>query len=163
MACPQQIEQVCQSVGEIRERGWIFTDECANFWQPGVAYAVDDCVRPPVPFWNGYELQCTRAGQSSNVAPQWNKIANQLQPIPDGSAIWTLQPISTASLIKTITSATWSADSGVTLNGEAIENTLDQEVMATMTAAETGAYNVTVTAQFSDGTSAIGVFELEVE
>jgi hypothetical protein len=164
VSCPTQTQSVEQSVGANVERGWDWTDECARAWLPGTVYLATNCVRPPADFANGFEYLCVKQGQSANQPPPWSKMAIDGGSFRDGSVVWSARPCTAASLYKTISGSVWASDDEeVTLSAQTIFNTLDQQTVAQMSATPAGEFSVTNTVTFTDGTIAIGIYELEVD
>lgn len=99
-------------------------------WQPGHAYDVGDYVRPMWP--NGFEYECTNAGQTAQDAPDWPVVI--ASTIDDGSVQWTARDYG-INASDTITSKAVTADTGITIDSSSLEGT---EVIATLSGGTPG-------------------------
>lgn len=62
-----------------------FSAALAQSWQPGVSYSLAEYVTPPVP--NGFEYECTDAGQTDHDEPDWPTAVGVT--VENGSVQWT--------------------------------------------------------------------------
>jgi hypothetical protein len=94
-------------------------DYLINTREPGKAVAQNYVFRPPRSRATGLEYKCTTAGVTSQ-APydrlRWPTAA--ASTITDGTVVWTAQAVSTSSLRATVSSDSWTADTGLTLSDQ---------------------------------------------
>ena len=122
MAC-KTVGTICLRVGEVKPYGIDLTSFLANRWVEGEIRSLGECVRPrersaggsgP----NGFEYECTVAGQSGADEPEWPIVPGDT--VTDGSCVWTCRGISNGSLAGTITSSLWKGMDGlVNFSGDA--------------------------------------------
>jgi hypothetical protein len=102
----------------------------ANKRTPGLGVNSGFTFRPPRPFSTGLQYRCCTAGVTSGkpfAQLRWpTTIAGT---IADGTAVWTAEAISSASLLSTISSSDWPAVDGLTLTGAA-NNDLQYQINA---------------------------------
>ena len=78
----------------------------------------------------------------------------------DGSVTWTCEALADTSLKRTVSTATWSPDTGLTVTGAVVEGT---DCKAFVSGGVLGQqYLVRCQATFSDGGKATGVFRLKI-
>lgn len=128
------------------------TRHLAQYWQPGASVDLSFRVRPRNA--NGFEYECTSAGQTraADREPTWPLVPGQT--VVDGSVTWTCRLLSTASLSGTVQSVTWTADSGITLSGQSLQGQAARAFVGGGTDGQT--YRITATATCSDGTTPVG-------
>lgn len=107
-------------------------------WLPGQNFALNYVVRPRTS--TGFQYVASIAGFSGpntyaggTPEPAWPTAAGQT--IVDGTVTWTCEAVDTTSLVGTITSSTWTADSGVTIAASSYAGTRSNVIVA---AAPTG-------------------------
>lgn len=130
-----------------------FETECARTWSRWTDFAQDDCIRVYTHGQSsGFEMKCTTPGRSGGRMPQFPSVEGQT--VKDGSAVWTAQAISSASLVRTISGTpTWSVADGITQANATIAGMV---AIADLSGGEDGSdYTVEVTAQMSDGNDVI--------
>lgn len=102
----------------------------ANKRVPGLGVNSGFTFRPPRPLSTGLQYRCTTTGTPSGkpfAQLRWpTAIAGTL---PDGSAVWTAEAITTASLLSTVSSSDWPTVDGLTLSGPA-SNDLQYQINA---------------------------------
>lgn len=113
-------------VGERKPYGFDLTKFCTNHWSEGEIYDADEVVRPreiadggkgPT----GLEYKVTQAGQCTDIEPVWP--TTNAATVTCGTVIFTAQPISNASLTKTIGASTWSCSlASIVLDDDAVES-----------------------------------------
>lgn len=126
MAC-RIVGRDCKLAGESLPVQIDLTDFCERRWDAvrgtGI-YRLGDYVRPNPFSRNGYEYECTQAGQVGVSEPAWpTTIA---ATVDDGSVVWTCRAISNNSLFKTVVSAVWSGD-GFTITDEIVVNSAGEQ------------------------------------
>lgn len=88
-------------------------------WRPGERFIAATFVRPTRP--NGFEYECTTAGQTAYREPQqWPTTVGAM--LIDGSVTWTCRAIGN-SAVDTISISVWTADVGLTLAGQQVNAT----------------------------------------
>jgi len=127
-------------------------------WQPGYSVPLGYVVRP-FP-WTGFEYICTQAGQTGSYQPAWTTLISEI--VVDGDAQWTCQAISTASLLDTVTSASWSAPAGITVTAYAAVNNFTPVLVNATAATANTTYLVTCTATLASGEFLIGKLYMDV-
>jgi hypothetical protein len=134
--------------------------EFIRTWDSGTIYAATQRVRPKKA--NGYEYECTTAGQSDATQPEWPTTIGGT--VIDGSAVWTCRAITSASLTRAITTCVWTG-TGLTIDGEMIANTGgESKVSAYIAGGIAGTiYNVIARITFADAAVEEALIELEVE
>ena len=124
-----------------------FAPECVRYRDPDASYALNACVRPLKA--TGFQYRATTAGRSGTQEPRWPEIAGQT--VQDGSVVWTAEAYSAASLLRTLSNATWTPDAGLTVTGAGV----DADACAAIANISGGtlgqSYMVRVMAGFSDG------------
>lgn len=128
----------------------------AKHWQQGTSYAANDRVRPRTP--TGFEYEATTAGQSAAREPRWP--TTLADTVADGSVIWTARALSTASLRTTVSTSSWTADSGVTLSGAVVDGQLATTLVAGGTSGNR--YSVLNRVTFANGQRAEGELVIPV-
>lgn len=162
MTCKDTIVgSVCLNVGEKEPRLLELTAFCAIRWRAGGIYAANDRVRP-LDRAPGFEFEAGGAGQAGGREPRWPTTLGGT--VADGSITWTARAISNTSLARTISTATWTAPTGLTLSGETIVNTAgEQSVLAYIKGDTAGVYEVKCHVVFSDTSEEDFVLEVSVE
>jgi hypothetical protein len=90
-------------------------------WLPGQEYSVGDYVRPTVP--NGFNYECTNAGQSDNEEPDWSTtLTSPRTTLTDGSVVWAVTDFGTSST-DTISTKSVTADTGLSATAAAQDGT----------------------------------------
>lgn len=86
-------------------------------WVGGRVYRATERVRPSSA--NGYEYECTTAGQSKTLRgskePTWPTALGAT--VVDGSVTWTCRALSAATLRRVISAVTYDTPTGVTVTG----------------------------------------------
>nr|MBA3562882.1 hypothetical protein [Gammaproteobacteria bacterium] len=97
-----------------------------------------------------FEYEATVAGQTKVREPDWPMTLGGT--VTDGEVVWTARSISNASLVKTITASNWAAETGVSIEGEATENSAGEQKTAAFLIAESAGKKLSVvnTVTFSD-------------
>ena len=133
MTC-RKPDKACKTPGEEVTLGFDLTWFCARTWSAGSAVDPAVAVRPlPLAMGGtvgetGYEYTTTLGGFSGSEEPAWPSTGS----VTDGSVTWTAQAMSNASLVRAISSVTWSVEAGtVTLDNDAMVNTGGQQKIAT--------------------------------
>lgn len=165
MACLIR-HKICVAAGARVPKGFDWTEFCARIWQKGEIYLATNRVRPTQP--NGYEFEAGANGQSSGKKePKWALPPAATGATPqDGSLLWTRQPISAASLIKTINTSNWTATAPLVVDGATTINAngeLKTQAFINANGVPAGKYEVRNEIVFSDGHEDYGLFEVEVE
>lgn len=140
--CKLPTERIPVSI-PLRGSGFIRT------WEAGRVFASSVRVRPAKKP-NGFEYECTTAGQTGSREPSWPETEGGT--VTDGSVVWTCRAISNASLARVIASCVWSGG-GLTVDGEQIINTNGEgQVSCYVSGGVSGSlYEVTATITFNDG------------
>jgi hypothetical protein len=84
--------------------------------EPGVYVALDARIRPLRADATGLQYRCTTPGVTSGVPfnrIRWPRTAGLTEP--DGSVVWTAEPIDSNSLRASVSSDTWVVPTGLTL------------------------------------------------
>jgi hypothetical protein len=95
------------------EFGVDFTQRLTRWRQERADYALTKRVR--VRGRAGFEFECTTAGQTAIREPVFPSTVGAT--VADGSVTWTCRAASTASLLSTVSSVTWTAESPLTVSG----------------------------------------------
>ncbi len=158
MSTETPIDEFEQDPADVLDYAVGFADMCVRYREPDTAYAANVCVRPARS--TGLQYKATTAGRSGNQEPRWPEVAGQT--VQDGSVVWTAEAITTSSLLRTLSSATWTPDAGLTASAPAI----DAEACAAVANISGGAlgqsYLVRVAATFSDGKTRNRCFGLRI-
>jgi hypothetical protein len=129
-----------------------FALHCARLREPNTDYALNTRVQPHRP--TGFQYVASGAGRSGTDQPRWPTTLGAT--VTDGSVTWTAEAISTASLARTLSNATWTADSGLTVTGAAVVGT---RATCLISGPQLGQrYLVRCDAVCSDGTTRSGAF-----
>jgi len=132
-----------------------FERHCARFREPNTDYALNTRVRPKRA--TGLQYVAT-AGRSGTEEPRWPTSVGGT--VVDGSITWTAEAISTSSLIRTPSSASWAADSGITVATPVISGTKASALISGGTLGQQ--YLVRCDGTFSDGTIRSAAFWLKI-
>lgn len=147
MSSSTPIEEFEQDPADVLDYAVSFAAECVRYRDPDTSYAINACVRPVKA--TGLQYRAAAAGRSGTQEPRWPEVAGQT--VQDGSVVWTAEAISTASLIRTLSGATWTADAGLTASGSSV----DADACAAIANISGGtlgqSYLVRVAGTFSDG------------
>lgn len=133
-----------------------FDWHCVNYRQAATAYALNAVVLPQKD--TGLEYKATTAGRSGSNEPRWPTVA--AGTVTDGSVVWTAQAVSTNSLQRTLSSAAWSADTGITVGSPTTTGTRSTVLISGGTEGQD--YDVVCTGTCSDGTYPVVTFRIEV-
>lgn len=91
-----------------------FFGECAKFRESNKDYAINIAV---VPYsGTGFQYRVTTAGRTGVKEPRWPEVAGQT--VKDGSIVLACELPTADSLERTLSSAVWTADTGLTLSGK---------------------------------------------
>lgn len=153
---PQPYSEYFLKVGAKVPFGLDWESWLENRWFAGRLYSLNYVLRPT--HATGYEYKCTTAGYSADAEPAWPTTGT----IADGTAIWTPQAVSAASLSATISSAPWSAPAGITVTNQVLSGYKSTALVDTSAASAGVDYDVLNTLNLSDGTSLPGVWRIKV-
>jgi hypothetical protein len=145
-------------VGDVIAYGIDWTGWIANYWQPGLQATLTTVVRPGSP--NGFQATCTTAGQTGTIQPGWPSFNGAT--VPDGSAIWTMEPIDNTSLVTTVSGATWQVPADIETDGQLVSGQLVAAIIDFSSAIAGVDYLVTVPTTFSNGQVMVGKFKFRV-
>lgn len=134
-----------------------FRRHCTRYRDPDTDYSVNVRVQPRKP--TGLQYNATTGGRTGAMEPRWPTTVGGT--VTDGSVVWTAEAISSASLKRTLSSATWTVTSGI-VAGTPTNTSIDSTVLISGgTNGQT--YQVACVGAFSDGTDDVAVFDLVVE
>lgn len=138
-----------------------WTAACVIYWRPGRLYDPGDRVRPTVA--NGYEYECQSTGQTSGMEePDWSVAPSPNLVVQDGSVTWVCKALSSSTLVKTVSSQSWSG-TGLTFSSQTVVNDLgEQSTTALVSATVSGTYTAKNLVVFSDGSTDGGLAYIEV-
>lgn len=137
--------------------GFDLTKFCAKYFESGQIYDLGEVVRPievedggrgPT----GKEYVVTQAGQVLYREPSWPTV--DAGTVTSGGVIFMAQPISNASLKKTIIGSVWASAIGVTVDDDAVLSSGGEQATAAFVKADataTAPSEVVNTVTFSDG------------
>lgn len=135
---------VVKTESEVWVREVEFARVLEHVWRYGSEYDSGDYVRPSLP--NGYEYECTTAGQTGSKEPRWPRTVGGT--VTDGSAIWTARAFGTNGT-DTISSVSVSGSSGITVGAVATDGT---KVSYTISGGEDGSrYTISCEVTSSSG------------
>lgn len=101
-----------------------------NKRQPGLGVNVGFTFRLPRAQSTGLQYRCTTGGVLSGKPTNQIKWPTALAtPVSDGSAVWTSEAITSASLLSSISASDWPTVDGLTLSGAA-SNDLQYQINA---------------------------------
>lgn len=144
-------------LNERKPFGFDLTKFCAKYFEPGQIYDLSEVVRPievedggrgPT----GKEYVVTQAGQSLFREPTWPTADSSA--VVSGGVIFTAQPISNASLRKTIAASVWAGPTGITIEDDSVLSAGGEQATAAFIQADdtlTAPSEVVNTVTFSDG------------
>lgn len=135
-----------------------WTNELSNFWAAGTQETTSSVVRPSAA--NGYEYACTQAGETGSQEPKWPTTVGAA--VNDGSAVWTCQVASNASLLTTVSSVAWNATAGLTVSGQTISGQLASALVDASAAVAGTDYFVNCVATMADGEIETGQLKIKV-
>lgn len=155
MSC-EIVKTECLSVGDRVPITLDFTQLILRPWRAAGIYALNDKIRGSKP---GFQFNAGNAGQAGLREPRWPTTLGGT--VVDGSITWTAEAVAVDSLVKTLVSATWSADASITISGTAVDTT-EQTAIAYVQPSAAGVFNVTVTPTFSDTPAHAEAFIVEL-
>lgn len=133
-----------------------FTAECARVRKPDTDYATSTRVRPAKS--NGMQYNASTGGRTGSQEPRWPTTIGAT--VADGSVTWTAETAGSQSLERTLSSASWNADTGLTVAGQA---TSGNSASAKLSGGTLGqSYLVRVAGTFSDGTTRNACFGMTI-
>lgn len=132
----------------------------ARVWAPGTSYDSGVCVRPSLP--TGFQYS-SGGGFSGATEPRWPKVIGGT--VADGSITWTAEAMSDDSLIATIATSAWSAETGITVDSDGmIAANGVQAAFAHISGGTLGQqYEVSNIVTLSDGTEEESILRVSVE
>lgn len=129
-----------------------------NRWVGGRAYGSNVVVRPTLA--TGFEYKCTVPGYTASSEPSWPTTVGGT--VIDGQVTWTAQAVTAASLTATVSSAPWSAPSGIAISSQSVTRYVAKVLVDTTTSSAGQNYDVLNTLNLSDGTQKIGTWRIRV-
>ena len=121
-----------------------FRDAIEYRWSPSTAYDSGDYVRPSV--GNGFEYECTTAGQTNATEPSWPTTAGST--VTNGSVVWTARAFAT-NAADTISSANVEVPTGITAGTPSVDGTV---IIVAVSGGENGnTYLISIEATTSAG------------
>jgi hypothetical protein len=133
-----------------------FDRHCVRLREPNTDYSINTRVRPARA--TGLQYTATVAGRSGTDEPRWPTTVGGT--VQDGSITWTAEAVSVASLLRSLNTATWTADTGVTV---ATPTTTTTRASALISGGQLGQkYLVRCDGTFSDGTIRSAAFWLSI-
>lgn len=133
-----------------------FAGHCARIREPATDYALNAVVLAPRS--TGLQYRATTAGRTGTTEPRYPTTAGQT--VTDGSVVWTAEAVSSSSLVRTLSTATWSATSGLTVGTPTNAGTKSTVLISGGVDGQD--YEVTCVAECSDGTSAVASFTVQI-
>jgi hypothetical protein len=131
-----------------------FERHCARIREPNRDYALNVRVRPARP--TGLQYVASVAGRSGANEPRWPTTVGGT--VVDGSITWTAEVVSASSLIRTLSGASWTADTGVTVSTQTISGSVASCLLSSGKLGQS--YLIRCDGTFSDGTVKTGAFYL---
>lgn len=122
-----------------------FRAACANIHTPGTEYTLDAVVQPKA--FTGFQYRSTTAGYSASKETRWPIVAGQT--VTDGTVVWRAEPITAASLSRTLQSAVWSAQTGLTIGAPTTSGTTSSVIISGGVAGQS--YEIACAGTMSDG------------
>lgn len=127
-----------------------------RWWQPGTSFTSNTKVRSA----SAPGLQYSSSGGYTGARePRWPTSVGGT--VVDGSITWTAEAVATTSLLRTLSSAAWTADTGITLSGAATSGQVASTNIDGGTDGQT--YVIVCTGTMSDGLKQVGIIRLKVE
>ena len=145
MPC-KPIAKRCKTEAEAISIGFNLTDFCVNRAARREVYGLGETTRPPAELETGYEYECSTAGMTGPNEPNWDQAT-----VNDGSVVWTRQPISNASLARTIGAVTWDGDTLTISDEQEVTTGGEQQIACIASAGTEGRRFPKATVEFSDG------------
>jgi hypothetical protein len=134
----------------------VFDPHCIIVRQALNSYATNACVQPIT--GTGFQYRALNTGTTGRTEPRWPEIIGG--EVTDGSVTWVAEPITVESLRRTLVSAQWSSDAGLTIGSQADWMTTSTAIISGGTLGQT--YRVQVDGQFSDTTVRSIVWQIHV-
>lgn len=114
MSCKIRMFSACFIAGENLPHAFDWTEEFSIRWNANSPYMVGACVRPStLERQTGFEY-VSSGGQSGAEEPEWPTTLGA--EVVDGSITWTAAELSFFSLRERVSSDTWPAVSGFTID-----------------------------------------------
>lgn len=142
--------------GETLDYAAEFAGHCGRYREPSTDYQINTLVLPKRA--TGLQYKATTAGRSATAEPRWPTAA--AGAVTDGSVVWTAEAISTGSLIRTLSSASWTADTGITVGSPTTAGTKSTVLISGGTEGQD--YDIVCTGTCSDGTYPVVTFTIKV-
>ena len=152
------VRSECLRIGDTVPVVLDFSQVAANTWRRAALYDANARVRPSKD--SGFEFEASAAGQSGAREPRWPNTLGAT--VTDGSITWTAKAVSTASLVKTLASVTWTVPSSFTVSGESVD-AVKQLATAYLQPSVAGEFEVIAWATFSDAPSHVEGFAIAIE
>lgn len=133
-----------------------FAQHCGRFREPDTDYALNTIVLPKRA--TGLQYKATTGGRSSTGEPRWPSAA--AGTVTDGSVVWTAESITTGSLLRTLTTANWTGDTGITVGSPTTSGTKSTVLISGGTDGQD--YEIVCTGTCSDGTYPVVTFNVKV-
>lgn len=147
-----------QGVGEQLWYGVNWEDWLASNWEANSSATLAQAIRPTVP--NGLEYTCITAGQTGAVEPIWATFAGGVTV--DGTAMWQAQAVTSMSLDDTISSSSFTAPSGITLDSAQVQTLRSYLIIETPAAVVGTDYDVLCTIYTQGGQQKIAKLRIKV-
>lgn len=156
----QPYQEFYLKLGETRPFGIDWEDFLSIRWLAGRLAAASELIRPSQA--TGFQYICSTPGYTGDFEPPWPTASGGT--VQDGAAVWTAQPVTTSSLIATVSASSWAADSasGFILTGSSFAGQQTQIIVNAAAANAPGDYNVVNTITLSDGSTRMGTWRLKV-
>jgi hypothetical protein len=142
--------------GETLDYAADFTSHCARFREPNTDYSTNAVVVPKRA--TGLQYKATTGGRSGTDEPRWPLTATQT--VKDGSITWTAEAVNADSLMRTLSSVSWAADTGITLGATSTSGTRSTVLISGGTEGQD--YDVVCTGTCSDNTFPVVTFTIKI-
>ena len=132
-----------------------FARHCIRVREPATAYALNARVRPMRETGLQYKAS---AGTTGTDEPRWPITA--ALTVVDGSVTWTAEAIDSNAIARTLVSALWTVDSGLTVGSQIDTPTRSAAIISGGVLGQR--YSVRVDATFTDGTVRTELFTIKI-
>lgn len=132
-----------------------FAGHCARLREPDSDYSTGTRVRPARA--TGFQYNASTGGRTGTTEPRWPTTVGGT--VVDGSVTWTAEAVSTTSLRRTLISASWAGDTGLSVGTPSTSGTKSTALISGGTLGQR--YLVRVTGTCSDTTAPVASFWIE--
>ena len=145
-----------QHPGETLDYSVEFKAHCTRYREPNTDYQTNAVVQPRKA--TGLQYRAAGSGRTGSNEPRWP--TTEGQAVTDGAVVWTAEDVSSESLARSLSSASWSVATGLTVGSPSTSGTKSTVLISGGTDGQD--YDVTCTGTCSDGTYPVAMFRIKI-